>query len=308
MCRPWLRGWAIFRRPFNRSAQAGTKPVTLYDPVTHQPIGNQIPLSEINPVSLALLNRFYPLPNHLGSNNNYQFETASATNSDNVGVRLQRSVTSKDRLSANVQYQRRDGTSANAFGWADTSSGYGTNITLGYTRNFSTTVISNFQVRFNRNYSDSTPYFSSLPDISAQLGLLPPSTNSLYYGPPTLNFTNFGSLSDGTPTLTRNQSQGFTEGVTWVKGLHNFSFGVGFLHPDLSTRTNPNGRGTLSFTGEATSELNNGAVVSGTGYDLADFLLGMPQSSSIQYSPQTNYFHQNQVNGYAQDEWKVKAI
>jgi hypothetical protein len=48
-------------------------------------------------------------------------------------------------------------------------------------------------------------------------------------------------------------------------------------------------------------------VVTGTGLDLADFLLGLPQSSSIQYGEQTNYFLQNQVNGYAQDEWKARS-
>jgi hypothetical protein len=32
----------------------------------------------------------------------------------------------------------------------------------------------------------------------------------------------------------------------------------------------------------------------------------MPQSSSIQYSEQTNYFLQNQANGYLQDEWKIR--
>jgi hypothetical protein len=279
----------------------------IYDPVTHQPFaGNQIPAGLLNPASLALL-KFYPLPNQLGTANNYQFETAQASNSDNLGFRLQRSITGKDRLSGNFQYQRRAGTTANPFGWADPSSGYGMNVTLGWTRNISATVISNFQIRFNRNRNESTPYFSTLPDVSAQLGITGTSSNPLNYGPPTLNFTNFGALSDGVAGLTRNQSQGFTESINWIDGLHNFSIGGGYTHPDLSTRTDPNGRGTLNFTGVATSALNNGQVESGTGYDLADFLLGLPQSSSIQYSEQTNYFLQNQWNAYGQDEWKVRS-
>ena len=221
---------------------------------------------------------------------------------------MQRSITAKDRLSGNVQYQRRQGTTANPFGWADHSNGYGTNVTLGWTRNISNTLISNFQIRFNRNYSQATPYFSTLPDVSAALGIAGTSTNPLNYGPPTLNFTNFGALTDSVPNLTRNQSQGFTEGVNWVKGVHNITIGGGYTRADLSTKTDPNGRGTLNFTGQATSELNSsGQVVSGTGYDLADFLLGMPQSSSIQYGEQTNYFLQNQLNGYAQDEWKARS-
>jgi hypothetical protein len=280
----------------------------IYDPATHQPFaGNQIPPGMINPISRALL-KFYPLPNQLGTANNYQFETAQANNTDNLGFRLQRSVTEKDRVSENFQFQRRAGTTANAFGWADPSSGYGVNVTLGWTRNISATVISNLQIRFNRNRSESTPYFSTLPDVSAQLGIPGTSTNPLNFGPPTLNFTNFGALSDAVASLTRNQSQGFTEGLNWIKGLHNFTIGGGYTHPDLSTKTDPNGRGTLNFTGVATSELSSsGQVVAGSGLDLADFLLGLPQSSSIQYGEQTNYFRQNQVNGYAQDEWKVRS-
>ena len=169
-------------------------------------------------------------------------------------------------------------------------------------------MISNFQDRFNRNRSESTPYFSTLPDVSAQIGIPGTSTNPLNFGPPTLNFTNFGALSDAVASLTRNQSQGFTEGLNWIKGLHNFTIGGGYTHPDLSTKTDPNGRGTLNFTGVGTSALSSsGQVVAGTGFDLADFLLGLPQSSSIQYGEQTNYFLQNQFNGYAQDEWKVRS-
>jgi len=280
----------------------------IYNPATHQPFAdNQIPIGMLNPISLALL-KFYPLPNQLGTANNYQFETAQASNTDNLGFRLQRSVTAKDRLSENFQYQRRDGTSANAFGWADPSSGYGINVTLGWTRNVAAELISNFQIRFNRNRSEATPYFSTLPDVAQQLGIPGTSSNPLNYGPPTLNFTNFGALTDGVASLTRNQSQGFTESINWVKGEHNFTFGAGYTRPDLSTKTDPNGRGTLNFTGVATSALSaTGQVVTSTGFDLADFLLGAPQSSSIQYGEQTNYFQQNQVNGYAQDEWKARS-
>jgi hypothetical protein len=76
----------------------------------------------------------------------------------------------------------------------------------------------------------------------------------------------------------------------------------------VSSQTDPNARGTFNFTGVATSAVNSsGQVVTGTGYDLADLLLGLPQSSSIQYSRQSNYYVQNQWNLFAQDEWKVRS-
>lgn len=288
-------------------ASATNVPISLFDPATHLPFaGNVIPSSRLSPIALALLN-YYPRPSLPGSANNYQSETAAPADSDNMGLRVQRSITTKDRLSTNFQYQRRDGATPNPFGYFDTTSGYGVSAQLGYMHNFSTTLINNAQVRFSRNENTATPYFSLLPDVATQLGIAGTSSNPLDNGPPTLNFTNFASLSDSAPTLSRNQSQSFTDSVSLLKGVHSFSFGAGYTRPDMSSRTDPNGRGTFNFTGVATSATNNGQVLSGTGYDLADFLLGLPQSSSIQYSQSNNYFFQNQWNLYAQDEWKVRV-
>lgn len=287
-------------------ASATSVRVVVFDPTTRQPFaGNIIPQSRLSPIALGLLN-YYPLPSLPGSANNYQTQTAQPSDSDNFGLRVQRSVSRKDRLSTNFQYQRRDSATPQPFGYADTTNGYGVSAQLGYLHNFSAKLINNAQVRFSRNENETTPYFSLLPDVATQLGIAGTSSNPLDNGPPTLNFTNFASLSDGVPTLMRNQSQSFSDSVSWLKGLHSFSFGAGYSRPDRSLRSDPNGRGTFNFTGIASSAANDGQVVKGTGYDLADFLIGLPQSSSIQYGQPTNYFFQNQWNLYAQDEWKMR--
>ena len=285
---------------------ATSVPVTILNPATRQPYptGNVLPV--LNPIAVALL-RYYPLPNEPGNANNYQFETAQAANSDNLGLRIQRNVTKKDRLSLNFQYQDRSGTTAQWYGVSDSTNGYGLNAQVQWTRNLTATAISNAQIRFNRNYSKVNPYFAQGPDVAAQLGIPGTSSNPLDYGPPALNFTNFASLSDSTASLTRNQAQSGTESVTLLKGLHSVTLGASFTRADLATRTDPNGRGTFSFTGEATSQINsNGQPATGTGYDLADFLLGLPQSSSIRYGDTSNYFYQDQTVAYAQDEWKMR--
>lgn len=289
------------------SGSAGSTSVNIFDPATHQPFaGNAIPLNSLNPIALNLL-KFYPLPNQPGNANNYQFETAAASNSDNLGVRLQRNITKVDRLAFNVQYQRRKGTTAQPFGYSDATQGYGLNSQVQWARNLGSRALNTLQVRFNRNYNKTVPYFSLLPNLEGQLGIAGASTNPLDFGPPTLNFTNFSALSDSNPTLNRNQSQTLSDSLSLLRGTHSISLGVGYTRADLSSRTDPNGRGTFNFTGVATSALNsNLQPLSGTGYDLADFLLGYPQSTSIQYSQFSNYFRQNQVNGYAQDEWKAR--
>ena len=289
-------------------ASATRVPVQIFDPLSGQQFPNNvIPTTRLNPIGLGLL-QFYPLPNQPGAANNYQYETAQASNANNVGLRLQREISSYDRLSGNIQFQNRNGTTAQPFGYSDSSNGYGLNAQLQWVRNLSTTAINTVGVRFNRNRTEITPYFSLLPDVATELGIPGTSTNPLNFGPPTLNFTNFGALSDGVATLNRNQSLGLTESVGLLRGKHSVTFGGGFTRADLSARTDPNGRGTFNFTGVATSQANGqGGVSANTGYDLADLLLGLPQSTSIQYSGFNEYFRQNQWNGYLQDEWKARS-
>jgi len=282
-------------------------PVTVLNPATHQPFpGNVIPSSLLNPIALGLLH-YYPLPNEPGNANNYQYETAQVGNTDNLGVRVQRNITKNDRLALNFQYQDRNGTAAQPFAYFDSNSGYGMNVRLQWTRNLTSTALSNAQVRFNRSTNQIVPFFSLGPDVAAELGIPGTSSNPIDYGPPTLNFTNFAGLTDQTATLTRNQTQGATESISLLKGVHSITVGAGYTRVDLSTRTDPNGRGTFNFTGLATSALSpNGQPLADTGYDFADFLLGYPQSSSIRYGDASNYFLQNQWNAYAQDEWKMR--
>ena len=283
-------------------------PIQLYDPATHQPFAqNIIPASRLDPVAQKLLG-YFPLPNQVGLVNNYEAFYAVPQNTDNASLRIQRNLTKADRLSFRINGQRRDGRpSPQPFGFLDSTSGYGLNTNLGWTRNISPRIVSNAQVTFNRNRSETTPFFANGADVAAELGIAGTSSNPLNYGPPNLNFTNFGALSDASPILTRNQSQSGSENVIWSRGAHTFTWGMQFTRSDLNTQTDQNGRGTFNFTGVATSALDSrGLPIVGTGFDFADFLIGLPQSSSIRYGDSSTYFRQNIWTGYFQDDWKIR--
>jgi hypothetical protein len=290
---------------FSQSVQAGGS-AEIYDPTTHQPFAaDAIPASRIDPVAQKLLS-YFPLPNQPGLVNNYQFRASVPQNTDNGGLRIQRNITRKDRLAFRINFQRRDGDLAQPFGFVDTISGSGLNTDLSWSRNFSPHVISNARVTFNRNRNETTPFFAYGPDVAREFGIAGTSTDPINYGPPNLNFTNFGALADATPVLTRNQGQTFGESVIVSRGKHTFTLGGQFGRNDLNTRTDQNGRGTFNFTGLATSAVDSrGLPVGGTGFDLADFLLGLPQSSSIRYGDSSTYFRQNTWNAYGQDDWKI---
>ena len=290
---------------FSQSVQAAG-PVQIFNPASHQPFaGNLIPAADLNPVALNLL-KFIPLPNQPGFVNNYQFLTSVPANTDNFGVRLQRNVTKEDRLAFNLNLQDRSGATAQPFQFVDTTSGLGLNTGLTWTRNLSPNLVNNARLTFNRNRNHTLPFFAFGADVASEFGIQGTSQDPINFGPPNLSFTNFGALSDAAPLLTRNQGQGFGEGLIWNRGKHTVSLGMEFRRNDLATQTDQDARGTLNFTGLETSGFTgSGQPVPGTGFDLADFLLGLPQSASIRYGDTSMYFRQNVWSGYAQDEFRV---
>lgn len=292
---------------FSQTLQSSGAAVQIFNPLTNTPFPNdKIPAAMLNQTALKLLDDYIPLPNQTGTVDNYQYLASPPNNTDNLNGRVMRNLNQKDRLAYHLSYQRRDGENAQPFAFFDTVSGYGIQTDLTWTHNFTPTTILSSMVSFNRNRSQTTPFFAYGQDVAAELGIAGTSTNPVDYGPPNLNFTNFGALSDGQPILTRNQSQGGTESVILSRGKHTLTLGLQYSRNDTSTTTQQNGRGTFNFNGLSTSELVNSVPVPGTGFDLADFLLALPQSASIAYSP-AMYFTQNVWTGYALDDFKVNA-
>lgn len=298
---------ALERQGDFSQALESSGPVRIFAPGANVPFpGNLIPPTMLNAISTRLLG-YIPLPNQTGLVNNYEYLASPPNNTDNLGLRMMRNLNKKDRLAYHLTYQRRDGEAAQPFAFFDTVGGYGIQTDLTWSHNFSPTTILSSRVAFNRNRSETTPFFANGADIAAELGIAGASSNPVDYGPPNLNFTNFGALSDANPALSRNQSQSLTESVIFSRGKHTLTIGMQYGRNDFSTDTQQNGRGAFNFTGEATSQLSaNGLPLQGTGFDFADFLLGLPQSASIQYSP-AMYFTQNTWNAYAADDWKVNA-
>lgn len=292
---------------FSQSIQSSGGAVQIFDPTTHLPFpGNIVPLSMITPIARSLLT-YMPLPNQPGQVNNYELLYSVPQNTNNGSIRIQRNISQDDRLSFRFAGQSRDGDNVQTFGFLDTTSGYGISTNVGWTHNFTPRVINTAQVTFNRNVNQTNPFFADGANVAAELGIAGASTNPLSYGPPNLNFTNFGALSDASPVLTRNQSQGFSNSLVWAHGAHTLTWGVQYNRNDLNSQTEQNGRGTFNFTGQATSELDaRGLPVAGTGLDFADFLLGLPQSASIQYGNFSTYFRQTTVSPYFFDDWKIR--
>jgi hypothetical protein len=286
--------------------QVNNVPVTIYDPLSHVPFaGNVLPAARINSAAAGLL-PYFPAPTYDGIVENYANVTSIPNNSNNIGLRLNAPVTNKDRLNFNVQYQNRDSITEQLFGFQDTGRGDGMSASAGWSHSFAPRFNNSANLSFSRNVNQTSPYFAYGENIEGNLGIGGTLQTPLNYGPPNLSFTNFGSLSDGPPSLTRSQTTNFTDSITYVlHRKHNLGFGLLYRRMQQNTSNYKNARGSFSFSGLLTSELNAaGNPIAGTGYDFADFLLGQPQSSSLQYGDDDYYLRSWATGWYARDDWR----
>jgi hypothetical protein len=291
-----------------------TEPVSIYDPTiltggppARQFPNNIIPASRIDPIARGLLD-FIPLPNLPGNVLNYHFLQNLTSDSDMLITRFNQRLSAKDNLSFSYALQRRGAETSQSFpGFLTDQDFRGQNVNLSLTHNFSPRLINNATFRFNRTRTNTLNQFAFVNDVEGELGISGVSRDPMNYGVPTTQFTNYASLQDSYPVLRRNQTTHFGDSVTYIKGAHTFRSGFEYRRIQLNNRSDPNGRGTFVFSGTATADFDGGSPVPGSGYDLADFLLALPQSTSIRYGSNNTYFRGNVFNSFFQDNWKVTS-
>jgi trimeric autotransporter adhesin len=294
--------------------------VQIFNPATNTAYPDAT-LPQINPAALGLLS-YIPMPNLPGDDQNFHYVTSATSNSDDLNVRVNHSFGAapaggrrggggrnapRNSLQIGFHYHQSNATLTNPFpsvGGSTTVRSF--DIPVSYTRSIGKlTNIVRFD--FNRNRTRTQNLYAFSDDITSTLGITGVSSNPFDWGLPNLSFTNFASLSDTSPSLNRSQTYTFSDNVIWNHGKHTWRWGGDFRRVRVSTETNGNPRGSFVFSGENTSQLDSsGNPVPGTGYDFADFLLGLPQQTSEQFGG-TNYFHGNYWDLYAQDEWKMRA-
>jgi hypothetical protein len=294
------------------SAQTGL-PVVIYDPTTGKPFPNNIiPKNRLSTQAQALLN-FYPLPNFntnvANERYNYQVPLLGIGNRNNVNVRVSQTINAKNQVSGNFAWQNSDTTNPNLFGFIDSTSMTGYNTGVTYTYHFTTRLISNLRYNFSRSATNTTPFFANQTNVSGQAGIVGNDQSPLFWGPPSLSFsTGFAGLSDTNFSLNHNTTNQIGESLLWVHDKHNFTFGGDFRRLDFNQLAQQNPRGSLSFTGGITGLTGaNGLVEQGTGFDLADFLLGYPDTSAIAFGNADKYFRASWLDAFVTDDWRLNA-
>jgi len=111
-------------------------------------------------------------------------------------------------------------------------------------------------------------------------------------------------LSQAQPNFSVSQTLSASEVLSWVKGKHNLRFGGDYRRVHRDFLGGSNATGSFTFTGLFTEDAAGDQT---SGSPIADFLLGLPQSSSIDSSIAKSYLRDNVFDGYAQDDWRAKS-
>jgi hypothetical protein len=93
--------------------------------------------------------------------------------------------------------------------------------------------------------------------------------------------------------------------MLWSHRNHSITFGGDFLRREVNLLSQQDPRGSFIFNGTATSQFIGGQAQPNTGNDFADFLLGVPDTSSIAFGNADKYFRQSVYDAYVDDDWRV---
>jgi hypothetical protein len=291
---------------------AGTVP-TIYDAFSSATgartafAGNAIPTLRLDSAATGLL-QYIPLPNLPGEVQNFHLQVPLPSSNDRVMGRIGQQINSKNSLNVMYYFNRSSSRSVgNVPELSSHTTSRGQNLSVGESHTFNSHLVNTLTLNFNRQRSSTLNAFAYQDDIAADLGITGVSTNPFDWGVPSIGFTNFGGISDTLPSLARPQTVRGSETLIWSHGKHNLHLGGELRRVQVNTETDPNARGTFSFTGYNTSNFSNGYPVAGTGYDFADFLLGLPQTTSVRFGVASNYLRNWVTTSFINDDWRTNA-
>lgn len=291
---------------FSQTLDASGKPVEIFNPATGQPFaGNVIPADDISPQATALLN-LYPLPNFSGGEGyNYQTPVVSDAHLDALQLRMDQSLGVRNQIFGSFAFESSRSGNPNLFGFLDTTDLLGINTGIHWWHRLSERLFLNTGYEFSRLRTRVTPFFEDRANISGSAGITGNNQQPMNWGPPTLAFSSgVAGLSDAQSLFNRNETNAWSGSILWVHGRHDITFGGDYRRQEFNDLSQSDPRGTFTFTGAATQGAVNGATTGGS--DLADFLLGVPDTSSIAFGNADKYFRESAYDAYISDDWRVR--
>lgn len=288
--------------------RSGVFKSAIYDPGTPgrtQFPGNTIPASRVDPLAQKIL-ALYPLPNLVGTANNYVRTAVEPDHQDQFDVRVDHSFTPAQRVFARYSFFRDDdtpvtplpdGSGSIASGVISRTATRGDQVVAEQEWTLSPTLINQLRFGYTRRNSDG--------DGPQSQGLSVPGTPSNSFSAALPSFLISGLQQIGAPAGANSR---FTTSVTEyldtlsaVRGRHTFQFGVDIRRQALDVIQPPNPAGSYTFNTTGTDKLG----VAGSGSPFASFLLGQVSAFSIDIQRRSLQERANIAEFFAGDDWRI---
>ncbi|MGH9845708.1 MAG: TonB-dependent receptor domain-containing protein, partial [Blastocatellia bacterium] len=289
------------------SAIAGN--VTIIDPETGQPFpGNKIPANRISPVSQALQGLLYPDPNRVhtalgdfGINANYIIDPGYQFNSDVYSIRVDQKVSNSNTMFVRVGLTKSNQDVIHGALKNERDGGFfgnvpGKTVILSDTQTFSPKLINEFRAGYNwLQYRNSNMILGE--DIVGQIGLQGlsnPKDEVILKSMPGLGFARFSGSAGANFNKSGQHTYQVTDNLTWLRGRHSLKVGSDIRRYQINDFSRPsNERGSFSFDDRL------------SGFDYANFLLGLPSGVSFSIPRPGAYLRGTQYALYFQDDLKL---
>jgi hypothetical protein len=227
---------------------------------------------------------------------------SSSNNADELTVKIDFDITSKDKLTGTIGGNRNPVlspfggfTSNTAPGFPSTTADHSYFLNIAYTRTFSSSVLNELRGTAQRHSNLQDQPVTNYPAIP-QFGIL----SDIATGPPILFFDNGLQLGPDPygPTHFAGNTFAVADTFSWVRGHNAWKFGAGFSTYQQNTVY-------AFFTDSEFSFAGYGDGGDGTGNSFADFLVGAP-NNLFEGPNAANNIRSKTVYGFAQDEWRVR--
>jgi Carboxypeptidase regulatory-like domain len=276
--------------------------IVVTDPTTGNPFsGNQIPSTRLSQVALKTQSLLF-LPANTGPADNYTNNWVglfpSSSRNNRYVTRLDHIVSEHDTLSGRISIRNlpEPQDQGGPFPGNDYSQTRRTwNGYISETHIFTPSLLNEFRLGYSRDAIRSVSFHSG-SQVVQEIGLQGVNTNTTLSGIPSFNFGNFSSLTEATNGLRTSQTKELLDNVTLATSRHNIKAGILIRDNTPNQDSSPsNGTdfGSFNFTGFA------------SGFDYADFLLGIPQQSSLSYRAPNAYLHYIATGLFVQDDFRV---
>lgn len=265
--------------------------------------GNVIPANRVSPVAQKIQAYAYPLPNQPGTalannwRNNYPGNTGF-TDYDHMDVRGDYNPTSRDLIFVRFSWRRMPLYVPGIYPLFRDQLRRGQSSVVAWNHTISPAAFNEFRfgTTYHRNF-----YTANIvgTDLLQQFGITGVPTTGVKTGP----FFNITGVTAWSPDAQSNNYQDnpqttlqWIDNVSWTRGRHFMKFGFDVVRDRFNgNNIASNVYGQYDFTG----------IYTGFGY--ADFLLGVPQTTTLALPNPNRHLRGTTWGMYAQDQFKVSS-